>query len=125
MTPRWAEEYVEIIKRQLGIKGRVILKWRKRSGVFSTGRTWYIGDGGEVHINAGSDRDDTKMIIIHELCHVKLPHAHHTKDFWDLCWKTYRWAKLPMRKCFARESRYKKRSVASYYRVGKELKYVH
>lgn len=120
MIPKWAKKLTTEACGYLGIAEPQVT-WRHRRGkMHSSGRTWFSGLlGGRVTINAGTMRTDTKLILLHELVHIKMQ-SDHTPDFWDECWRIYRWARLPMRYCLERETEYRKGSVPAYYRVMKE-----
>lgn len=69
-----------------------------------------------IHITAGSDRMDCKLVILHELAHWVKDKRGHSAEFWDTVWVLYHWAKLPIRYCLQREKNYRKGSILSYKR---------
>lgn len=115
-TPEWAINFIEEVKDYLGIHHSVKVTWRKRNSAYSSGTFWCNGKGGKMAIRAGSDIIDLKMVICHELTHCKVQGCH-THRFWDWCWKTYRWAGLPLDYCKSREGAYRKNSLAGYKRI--------
>ena len=121
VIPKWAQELTVDACEYLGIEAPQIT-WRHRRGKKnSSGRTWFSGLlGGRVTVNAGTLRTDAKMVLLHELVHIKTQ-GDHTSEFWDECWRIYRWAKLPMRYCLKREAAYRKGSVPAYHRIKKEI----
>jgi predicted metal-dependent hydrolase len=117
--PRWAEDLTVKACEQLGIEIPIIV-WRRTKKRYSTGRAWAYSH--EVHINAGFSRVDTRMVLLHELIHIKHKKVGHTAKFWDDCWRMYRWDKLPMKHCYQREAAYRKGAIKSYHKVKRETR---
>lgn len=148
-TPKWAQDLILDAVLFLQSKGYQAelpdVKWRK-AGSFNGkyGRLFRATSSGvcyrdHIRINAGHDRKDCKLIILHELAHWVLPikdklggftldengnpgmpfieeHEGHTARFWDVAWMLYREFKLPVRYCLQREKEYRKGAVLAYRR---------
>jgi len=97
------------------------LTWRHaHNRSCSSGISWHDRSKG-INVNAGTDRTDAKLVLLHELAHWARPLGEsHSDAFWDLAWELYRWAKLPMRYCKWREAEYRKGSIAAYHRSVKQ-----
>ena len=131
--PKWAlgltRDVITCLRDQGMQVSLPLVKWRHCFRVNSSGvcRQYYI------NINAGLNRVDAKLVLLHELAHWALPqynhpdwvlhfnwdtqsHEGHTPAFWDLAWNLYRHYKLPIRYCRDREAEYRKGSVAAYHR---------
>ena len=150
-TPKWAENLVLDALIHLEEQGHKvpapIIRWHKRHGCDSSGHA----SGDTITINAGKDRTDTKLVVLHEVAHlvtkcepqywnierakkngwifskeptepIIMRNISHTAKFWDVAWNLYRWAKLPIRYCQRREYPYKVGAQAAYKRNRKEGK---
>ena len=96
-------------------------RWAKHTvAEGSSGRTfkpYSLFKPDRVHVTAGSDRKDQKLVLLHELAHWLLPAGeHHGADFWDKAWELYRRYKVPIRYAKAREGNYRKGAIAAYRR---------
>ena len=90
--------------------------WRRRDGFSSSGLAYWSGD--KISINAGQDRIDQKVVLLHELAHwIVGPVERHNGRFWDVAWELFRWAKLPIGYTKRREGDYRKGALAAYHRT--------
>lgn len=112
--PKWAQD-LTLDALLFARSNRVpTLVWRRSKGhKSSSGHTDHYYT--KIVITAGSNRTDQKLLLLHELAHF-ITRNSHTPKFWDMAWKLYRWAKLPMRHCKAREFEYKAEAKAAYIR---------
>jgi hypothetical protein len=118
MTPKWAQDLIIDACLYLGLEDIPVVDWRHRKAKSSSGRAWYPRpprNEGRIIINAGSDRTDCRLTILHELAHIRQPKGH-TDAFWAVTWDLIRWAKLPIRYCLQRETEYRKGAAAAYHR---------
>jgi len=70
---------------------------------------------GEVHVNAGTDRTDQRMVLLHELAHWSLGMRHgHDETFWLKAWEFYRRYRVPIRHAQVRECSYRKGAERAY-----------
>ena len=120
VAPKWAQDLtlnalIHLTKE--GFNPPVpSLSWRRAKHPDSTGACYPESE--QIHINAGRSRTDTKMVLLHELAHL-VTEGIHSPQFWDVAWMLYRWAKLPVRYCLAREKEYRKGAVTAYIRSRK------
>ena len=77
----------------------------------SSGRAW--NDGSRVHVTAGTDRTDQKLVLLHELAHWLTPKEHHSGRFWDTAWRLYRRYGVPIRYAKLREGAYRKGALVA------------
>lgn len=84
--------------------------WKDRG---SSGSTDLERD--RIVVTAGASRLDAKLVLLHELAH-HVTKAWHTPAFWDVAWKLYRWAKLPILYVKRREGHYRKGALVAYRR---------
>jgi hypothetical protein len=125
------------------------INWRHRAGYDSSGRASGKDGKESITISAGKSRLDAKLVILHEIAHtgteskpqywniekakkhgwifpqepdhpIVVRNICHTDEFWDIAWKLYRWAKLPIRYCQQREYSYKAGAQAAYKRKGRK-----
>ena len=133
-APKWVQDLTLKTLVQFAPNGDVpFLITRNSYGEFSSGSC----HDEVIRLNIGRDRTDAKLVLLHELCHWVRPkisktYGHgqyartyavcegHTDAFWDLCWAVYRWAGLPMRYCYKRESSYKIGAIKAYKRLKKK-----
>jgi len=146
MLPKWAERLVLNALIYLEESGYKVptpkIIWRRGRSSFSSG---HAHPPDEITITAGKNRIDAKLVLLHELAHTvagnkpvyldveraikqgwRFVHEptepliigtrSHTSEFWDIAWKLYRWAKLPIRYCQQREYSYRKGAAVAYRR---------
>lgn len=89
----------------------------------SSGTTW---SSNRIRIRAGSDLQDQKLVLLHELAHHILNkgkagrRAHHSLRFWRLAFKLYQTYGMDMDYAYQREKEYKKGATVAYNELGKE-----
>ncbi len=129
--PKWSQDLIHSAVGYLQSKGykcrEPIIEWHDKSyRQFSSGVCYHD----HISINAGYDKRDCKLVILHELAHWALPltrdwlipvhflgHEGHTSEFWDTAWKLYLWARLPEIYCLQREGNYRKGAENAYYKT--------
>ena len=113
--PKWAQDLVinACIKMDSELP---TLTWRQRNSEASNG--YCDLPSRHIVIHAGKNHLDQKLYLLHELAHAITGHQH-TSEFWDMAWKLYRWAKLPIKHCQKREYPYKKGAAIAYRRSKK------
>jgi hypothetical protein len=128
-VPQWAQGLIIQVAIDEGRETLPhVIWWRRRGGSpwtrkFSSGRGGPPVAGnmtGSIHITAGSDRKDQKLVLLHELAHWLMPpQEHHGARFWDKAWQLYRRYGVPIRYAKAREAQYRKGSVTAYRRAAR------
>jgi len=74
-----------------------------------------------VHVTAGTDRTDQKLVLLHELAHWLCDVGeHHGARFWDKAWQLYRRYRVPIRYARKREGNYRKGAALAYARSRPE-----
>ena len=150
-TPKWVEKLALEALVYLEGQGYKVatptIRWRRGHIRHSSGRTF----GKEtIVVTAGTSRKDAKLVLLHEIAHtvaeskpqywniekakrngwifpqeptkpIVVRSICHTAEFWDVAWKLYRCAKLPIRYCQEREYAYKAGAQVAYRR-NKEAK---
>lgn len=134
--PKWIQDLTINTLVEFSPDGDIpIIKVRQSQDRYSSGCCNAVT--GAISLNLGTDRTDGKLVLLHELCHWMRPRISkaygdgqyrkefsvcegHTDGFWDLVWKVYRWAGLPIRYCYKRESSYKVGAIKAYKRSIKK-----
>jgi len=110
--PKWAQDLLLDALTWWESQGNdipnITLTWRRGQQSWSSGRAFCD----RIVVTAGSDRIDTKVVLLHETAHVLNPGVHHGARFWDTAWTLYRWARLPVRYCRQREHEYRGATLA-------------
>ena len=75
---------------------------------------------GRIHVTAGTDRKDQKLVLLHELAHWLTPKDHHSPRFWDKAWELYRRYRVPLRYARIREGNYRKGALVAANRRPRE-----
>lgn len=89
-VPTWAADLVAEVCAAYGrLPPRV--QWWQRPGRYSSGHT--AKAEGYVHVTAGTDPMDQRLVVLHELAHwLGRPDWAHRRAFWGLAWQLYgRW----------------------------------
>ena len=124
--PKWAQDLVLQVALDEGRDDVPDLTWhraRSRPGVLygdtiadlshtpqqSSGRA----SRNRIHVTAGTDRKDQKLVLLHELAHWLTPGEHHSARFWDKAWELYRRYKVPLRYARVREGSYRKGALVA------------
>lgn len=145
-TPDWA---VELVKQVCKERRRALpskLQWYDRSKskkVFRTfnedgsrslqirnqkytsGTTW---GSGKIHISAGTDVQDQRLVLLHELAHHLLNKTKksrlqgHTIRFWRLAFELYHQYGVDLAYAYEREKNYKKKATVAYLELMNKLK---
>ena len=115
--PKWAQDL--LIDAALYVGSDVVpdLTWRRSRKHRMTSGYANLATKGIV-LTVGSNRIDQKRAVLHEAAHIFV-NGNHTTAFWDMAWKLYRWAKLPLLKIRVREGNYMKGSLKAYARSRK------
>ncbi len=119
-VPKWAQELV--IRVALDEKRERLpdVTWRRRNGTTSSGYTLYSTlkcPDRCISLNAGKERRDQKLVLLHELAHWLIPEdQYHSPTYWDKCWDLYYRYGVPIRYALKRERDYRKGAVAAYKR---------
>lgn len=115
--PIWTAKLLGQAAIEMGSRGYtvrpVVLSWFRTKRHSSSGTCFKD----HIHVSAGTDRTDQKMVLLHEFAHWLHPEESHSPAYWDTCWYLYRWAKLPIRHCLRRSANYRKESVNAYKRM--------
>lgn len=116
-APKWATDLLQRIEQDLGHRYAVRrLEWSKRKGTDSSGE----GGWGYIRIRAGTDRVDTRIVLLHELAHCAAGvSAHHGRDMYRVAWPLWRRyaPSVPVQRIFDREGQYRTTALS----VAKEL----
>ena len=88
----------------------------------SSGRYYgpWKGRIARIHVTAGTDRADQKLVLLHELAHWLTPKDHHSPRFWDKAWELYRRYRVPLRYARIREGNYRKGALVAASRRPRE-----
>jgi hypothetical protein len=120
-TPQWAVELTNQVckdyKRALPQK----FQWyQSKTSSNSSGRTWarqrvwgrWIPS--KVHVTAGTDLQDQKLVLLHELAHHICNKRHkreaHSIRFWRLAFELYERYGIDMQYAYEREKDYKQKA---------------
>jgi hypothetical protein len=137
-APQWAEEMSQQALEYLGCKLRPELVWSTKNSFYTSGKARLQGkryvpvkrfmSGGkkfvfherrkrnsQIRIVQGTDLDDAKMCLLHEVAHIATPKGHnHSIQFYRTAWKLYKHFGLDLERCLKREGRYKKTAIKQY-----------
>lgn len=104
MMPKWAQELV--INALLYLEGKGFraelpdIRWRHGSANDSSGTCVY---NRYIVITAGKSRRDARLVLLHEVAHWVTGNEGHSDNFWRMAFDLFRWNKLSLRQCLARE----------------------
>ena len=96
---------------------QVRVRFTRQPHEHSSGRAW---QSGRIHVTAGTDRKDQKLVLLHELAHWLTPKDHHSPRFWDKAWELYRRYRVPLRYARIREGNYRKGALVAANRRPRE-----
>ena len=119
--PRWATRLLHKMARDYKIAPPT-LRWKTRHVRLSSGFCTLRGDA--VGVGEGSDRQDARLALLHEMCHnillkqVPEYRGEHDARFYDFLWPIIRRYRFPMKVALAFEGRHHKHTVALTYRRG-------
>lgn len=139
-TPQWAIELVEQVCKDYARSKPLELQWFDRTQNTkrmyiehhedgrrtwqtepirsSSGTTWAYRQ--KIHISAGSDVKDQKLVLLHELAHHILNKTKkgrgqgHTTKFWKLAFELYERYGIDMKTAFNREKGYRATAAKVY-----------
>lgn len=87
-VPAWAQDLVAQVCDEAGRQPPRHVTWWRRSDPWSSGHT-SKGEG-RIHVTAGTDERDQRLVVLHELAHwLSPPGHHHSRHFWQLTWTLY------------------------------------
>lgn len=119
-TPSWIDTIVNDVTGQVGIKKPKVVVRKIQRGYSG----FALGTGEQITIRYSSTTPmwQKKMVVLHELAHCIVGgKEHHSVKFWDIAFTLYKEYKLPIRKCRASETNYK-RTAEDGYRLALNLK---
>jgi predicted SprT family Zn-dependent metalloprotease len=120
--PAWAQQLLEQVAATHAI-GVPRLSWKEAEG--SSGRYYRRGEG-RINIVAGSDDEETRMVVLHEMAH-HLAHVlgraekGHGEAFYFICWALYLAYEVPLDLAVAREFQYKASAERTLLKMGIKL----
>jgi hypothetical protein len=105
-APAWATSLVARICEDRGVTPPP-LTWRRSRVHTGTSGRWFAT--GRITIDAGTDRADQRIVLIHEVAHHLAPNHHHDGTFWGVAWELFRAYRgnVTMKRVLAREAGYK------------------
>jgi hypothetical protein len=112
-APQWVLDLAEDVVKKHTHKRIPVITWRQGHGFHSSGREFGIEK--RIAITAGTDEQDQKLVVLHELAHYLCPvKAHHNMRFWRTAWMLYKEYDIPEEYAFKREQDYKKKAVTAF-----------
>ena len=141
--PEWATMLMEQVLKDEGLKIKPVLNWRdsKRS-VWSSGQAWHPSKKAyyrykdnrttngwdykrvkytaryKITITAGSQSQDQRLVLLHELAHVICPkNVNHGAVFWRKAWELYKRYGVDLEYALNREKGYRKESEIQYRKM--------
>lgn len=72
------QDFLEEVCRREGIKPPPA-RFRFRDADYSTGHTYF---GFEIVVTAGTNEEQARLVVLHELAHWRTPGHHHDRVFW-------------------------------------------
>lgn len=114
--PDWAQELtIKVCKDYNRWPPKII--WRNRYGKHSSGVTYvYKKRGFDITVRAGTDIDDQKLVLLHELAHYivakskKGKRESHSLRFWRLAFELYECYGVDRDMAYEREKGYKEKA---------------
>lgn len=86
-VPEWASDLIRQVCEAEGRRPPKIT-WYQRNESSSSGCTYK--SEGRIHVTAGTDDVDARLVLLHELAHwFAPPKWNHTRQFWGLAWRLY------------------------------------
>lgn len=119
--PSWAKRLILRVSQDFSIAPPVI-SWRTRKRTYSLG--YCTVDSSEIGVSQGSELQDARMTVLHEMCHLVLLRGdveyqgEHNEIFYDFLWPFLRHYRFPMKVALAFEASHHKRVVLKTYRRG-------
>lgn len=102
-APQWATRLVERVCAEYEVPVPP-MTWHRGKSRWTSGRTWED----RIHVTAGKDAKDRRLVLLHELAHHVLNHTGHLKDhhsarFWTVAFDLYAAHGIPLRLAAQRE----------------------
>lgn len=133
-APEWATELMTEVLKDYNRDVPTEFSWRNTSSQYSNGSTLaphrykHLVNGkyrivnyrGRVHVRAGQNLDDQRLVLLHELAHHilnKTPAGRqqgHTIKFWKLAFELYDRYGVEMDFAYSREKGYKVKAAQAY-----------
>lgn len=89
-VPEWAWKLVREVAEQFGITTLPYVKWHEYEFMTSAGWAQSHELGNTVWIKQGTNPDDARMVLLHELAHWTLPAGEsHGDRFWERAFSLY------------------------------------
>lgn len=107
-APKWAVDLLARVVEDYG-QEPIDLSWR-RSKAHRTSSGLAGGRGPRtIHVTAGTERRDQRLVLLHEIAHILTPKEHHGPEFWRVAWELFdRYApNIPRRYILEREGDYR------------------
>ena len=116
IIPEWVRELVAKVCLDYGhgeLQPEILWRWKFRRS--SSGFAY--NKENRISITAGKDRDDQRLVLLHELAHWLRPTGeHHSSQFWDLAFNLYRNYGVKITYAVNREKHYRKEAFKAYRR---------
>ncbi len=117
-APKWATDLLLHIADDLGPRYRVRrLEWSRYKSTHSGGMAY---SGRRIRMRAGSDRQEQRIVLLHELAHVAASiTANHDREMYRIAWHLWRTYApgIKVQTIFEREGQYRTTCLS----VAKEL----
>lgn len=140
-TPEWAIELIEQVCKDYKRTKPGVFLWTSKDRRSTSGTTWYSKTKsgkpiyvytknlkrkrfwGKISVNAGTDINDQRLVLLHELAHWvagKSKSIGHNTKFWKTAYELYERYGVDMNYAFEREKGYKQTAVTVYERYYKK-----
>lgn len=117
LPPLWAARLARRVISDAGQRKPFTLEWRATPRRFSSGQAWPRAR--RIRIEAGTERADARMVLLHELAHLLCPEdAAHGPIFWKTAWRLYRRHRVPIRHALWSEGSYRAGAVRAAKKAG-------
>jgi hypothetical protein len=117
IPPKWASDLIDEV---FSDEPPPIVSWARRSSFPSSGHA----NADALHVRAGTDRKDARVVLLHECAHVlrmrRNPSAAHDQEFWLIAmvlFRTFR-GNVTMKYIFDREGGYRSGALAAARKLG-------
>ena len=114
VMPQWAKTLSARACKVLGIRVPTI-EWYEVDYLYSSGYCRYGGHA--IRVNAGTDRDDARLVLLHELAHCAHPDESHTHAFWVTAMRLYKRYGVDPAYALHREEKYRAGAVKAFRKV--------
>lgn len=113
--PVWAQQLITRVVDHANLKDSPTVLWRTTDTSYCSSGVCYLNIG-TIKIIAGREKDDQKLVLLHELSHW-LVNDTHTEEFWLKAWELYRQHHVNIDYALNRECYYMKKA----YTVAKKV----